>query len=78
VFADVTNDMIIARQENFRPVLVAIPFDDDAEPIAMANDSNFGLGSAIWTRDVARAHRVAGQLETGMVWINDHRRLDAS
>ena len=60
MFADVTNDMIIARQENFRPVLVAIPFDDDAEPIAMANDSSFGLGSAIWTRDVARTQRVAG------------------
>jgi Aldehyde dehydrogenase family len=59
-------------------MLVAIPFDDDAVPIAMANDSNFGLGSAICTRDVARAHLVAGQLETGMVWINDHHRLDAS
>jgi phenylacetaldehyde dehydrogenase len=44
----------------------------------MANHSNFGLGSAIWTCGVARAHWVAGQLEIGMVWINDHHGLDAS
>ena len=78
MFADVTNDVTFARQEIFGLVLVASPSTTMPTPIAMANDSNFGLGSAIWTRDVARAHRVAGQLETGMVWINDHRRLDAS
>lgn len=78
VLADVTNDMKVARKEIFGPVIVAIPFDDEEEGIRLANDSPFALGSAIWTRDVARAHRVAQQLEMGMVWINDHHRLDPS
>jgi acyl-CoA reductase-like NAD-dependent aldehyde dehydrogenase len=78
VLADVGNDMQIAQQEIFGPVVVVIPFDDEDEAIRLANDSPFALGSAIWTRDVARAHRVAQQLEMGMVWINDHHRLDPS
>ncbi len=76
VLVGVTNQMRVAREEIFGPVLVVIPFDTEDEAVAMANDSPYGLGSAIWTRDVARAHRVAGRLTHGMVWVNDHHRLD--
>src|SRR5215218_11428777 len=76
VIADVNNDMRVAQEEIFGPVAVVIPFSDEADGLRKANDIRFGLGSAIWTRDVARAHRVAAQIEAGMVWVNDHHRLD--
>jgi len=51
-------------------------FATEEQAIAIANDSPFGLGAAIWTRDIARAHRVAHALESGVIWINDHHRID--
>ena len=76
IVADVRNDMRCAQEEIFGPVAVLVPFGDEGDAIDKANDISFGLGSAVWTRDVARAHRVASKIEAGMVWINDHHRLD--
>jgi acyl-CoA reductase-like NAD-dependent aldehyde dehydrogenase len=53
-----------------------VPFSDEDDAVDKANDIPFGLGSAIWTQNVARAHRVASRIQAGMVWINDHHRLD--
>jgi acyl-CoA reductase-like NAD-dependent aldehyde dehydrogenase len=76
VLVGVDNRMRCAREEIFGPVLVVIPFDDEDDAIAQANDSPYGLGSAVWTPDVARALRVAERSAHGLVWVNDHHRLD--
>jgi phenylacetaldehyde dehydrogenase len=76
VIGDVATDMDIWRDEVFGPVTLLIPFDDEADAIRLANDSQFGLAASVWTGDAARGHRVAGQLDVGIVWINDHHRID--
>lgn len=73
VLTHVRNDMQVAQTEIFGPVVVAIPFDTEDEAIAMANDSAFGLAGAVWTQNVARAHRVAAQVRAGTFWINTYK-----
>lgn len=75
VIAGIDNRADIAQQEIFGPVLCVIPFDDEEDLVAQANDSAFGLASGIWTSDYARAWRVARALEAGTVWINTYKQL---
>src|SRR6266851_2126175 len=76
VFADVKPDMRIFQEEVFGPFTSVTPFKDEADALRLANDSPFGLAAAIRTRDIGRAHRVASAVKAGIVWINDHHRLD--
>ncbi len=76
IMGNVRNDMKVAQEEIFGPVLVVIPFDDEAEALAMANDSMYGLAGGVWSGDNARAVRIAEQLRTGTVWINDWHMIN--
>lgn len=70
LFTQASNNMAIAQEEIFGPVLTAIPFKDEAEAIALANDVEYGLAAYLWTRDLERSIRVTDQLEAGMMWVN--------
>ena len=77
VFADANNEMAIAREEIFGPVLSIIPFDSEEEAIELTNDSIYGLAAAVWTRDFKRGEKVAKQLNVGTVAINARVSSDA-
>lgn len=76
VFADARDDMKIVREEIFGPVISAMPFDSVEEVVQRANNTSYGLGSGVWTRDVSKAHQVAGALKAGTVWVNCYLQLD--
>ncbi len=78
VFDGVSNEMTIAREEIFGPVLAAIEFGDASDAVAQANNNPYGLAAAVWTRDIAKAHRVARQIKAGTVWINTYNNYDAA
>ncbi len=76
VFADVDNRMRIAQEEIFGPVACLIPFDDEADAIAKANDIDYGLSSYVWSENLGRAHRVAAAIEAGMCFVNSQNVRD--
>jgi acyl-CoA reductase-like NAD-dependent aldehyde dehydrogenase len=78
VLKNVSNAMGIARKEVFGPVVAAIPFDTEADAIALANDSDFGLAGAVWTKDVARAHRVSAAVKAGTFWVNSYKTINVA
>src|SRR5450432_3076116 len=78
IFGDVKNNMKIAKEEIFGPVLSVLTFDDVDEAIEQANNNPYGLAAAVWTRDVKRAHTVSRRLKAGTVWINTYGLMDAS
>jgi phenylacetaldehyde dehydrogenase len=78
VLGNVTPSMRVWREEVFGPVVCLVPFSDEADAVRLANDSAYGLGASIHTRDVKRAHRVAERIRAGVVWLNDHHRNSPS
>jgi acyl-CoA reductase-like NAD-dependent aldehyde dehydrogenase len=76
VFSGVSNKMRIAREEIFGPVLSIISFEDESDAVLKANDTEYGLAAAVWTRDAGRAHRMARSLKSGRVWINTYAETD--
>ncbi|MGC4377137.1 aldehyde dehydrogenase family protein [Fictibacillus sp. Mic-4] len=78
VFADVTDEMTIAKEEIFGPVVAVLPFDDVEEVIKRANNTPYGLAAGVWTENIKTAHYIANKLKAGTVWINDYNLENAA
>jgi aldehyde dehydrogenase (NAD+)/betaine-aldehyde dehydrogenase len=78
VFANVTDEMTVAREEIFGPVITVMPYDDPDELVGRANDTEYGLAAAVWTRDVGKAHRLAETIKAGTVYVNMVNAIDAA
>ncbi len=78
VLVNTNEKMKVVREEIFGPVVTAMPFDDPAEVVAKANQSEYGLAAGVWTKDIQKAHRLAAQLRAGTVWVNCYNIFDAA
>ena len=78
IFDHVADDMTIAREEIFGPVVVAMPFEEVEEVAARANQSIYGLAAAVWTNDVKKVHKMVAALKAGVVWVNTYNQFDAA
>ncbi len=75
IFTNVSNDMRIAQEEVFGPILSVIPFDDEEDALSIGNDIVFGLAAGVWTSDIGRAFRMSEKLKAGTVWVNTYRAV---
>jgi phenylacetaldehyde dehydrogenase len=78
VLVNATPESRVMHEEIFGPVVSAVAFDTEDEALALANNTRFGLGAAVWTRDISRAHRMAAAVESGQVWVNCYQAADSA